>query len=333
MDVIGGPRTRESYAETVYPRTLGWAPLHSFRVGALKYIDAPRPELYDLAQRSRRAATTLPPGGRTTWRGCPRPSPPCAPRSGRLRARRPTRRSPSGCARLDTSAARPRHPRRTSARRPQGPDRALASLRGGDLGRRSGRSGHRAERVPRPRCRRASECHFPPHPRRGPASRRTEPRGGRARWRTSRLSRPTILSPGTRRRFRRQRPVAWRMRFAPSVARSCSAPTSPSCTTISGSFRRAPAVPRTRSSRSSAPRPSIPNNARAWTNRGNALRALGRRQEAADAYGRAIRLAPARPRPPQRPRRPGRGVRRSRPGRRVVPRGARDGSRPSTTRV
>src|SRR6185503_2820865 len=48
-DLFAAPARRESYAETLYPASLGWAPLHSLRVGALKYIDAPRPELYDLA--------------------------------------------------------------------------------------------------------------------------------------------------------------------------------------------------------------------------------------------------------------------------------------------
>jgi choline-sulfatase len=49
-DLLASGAPRESYAETHYPRSLGWAPLHSFRVGDLKYIDAPRPELYDLAR-------------------------------------------------------------------------------------------------------------------------------------------------------------------------------------------------------------------------------------------------------------------------------------------
>lgn len=48
-DLLQGPRPREAYAETVYPRTLGWASLHAFRSGALRFIDAPRAELYDLA--------------------------------------------------------------------------------------------------------------------------------------------------------------------------------------------------------------------------------------------------------------------------------------------
>jgi choline-sulfatase len=48
-DLLGPARSAEAYAETLYPETLGWAGLRALRVGALKYIDAPRPELYDLA--------------------------------------------------------------------------------------------------------------------------------------------------------------------------------------------------------------------------------------------------------------------------------------------
>jgi choline-sulfatase len=48
VDLLGA-RPNEAYAESLYPQTLGWAPLHAFRVGSLRYVDAPRPELYDLA--------------------------------------------------------------------------------------------------------------------------------------------------------------------------------------------------------------------------------------------------------------------------------------------
>ena len=48
-DLFAGPLPRESYAETLYPRSFGWAPLFSYRLGALKLVEAPRPELYDLA--------------------------------------------------------------------------------------------------------------------------------------------------------------------------------------------------------------------------------------------------------------------------------------------
>ncbi len=37
-------------AETDYPVRFGWAPLRAARSGGLKYIEAPRPEFYDLAQ-------------------------------------------------------------------------------------------------------------------------------------------------------------------------------------------------------------------------------------------------------------------------------------------
>jgi arylsulfatase A-like enzyme/Flp pilus assembly protein TadD len=48
-DVLHGPPGREAYAETLYPRSLGFAPLYALRAGPMKLIQAPRPELYDLA--------------------------------------------------------------------------------------------------------------------------------------------------------------------------------------------------------------------------------------------------------------------------------------------
>jgi arylsulfatase A-like enzyme/Tfp pilus assembly protein PilF len=44
-----GASPREAYAESHYPATFGWSSLRSFRIGDLKLIDAPRPELFDLA--------------------------------------------------------------------------------------------------------------------------------------------------------------------------------------------------------------------------------------------------------------------------------------------
>ena len=43
----GGPEL-EAYAESLYPERHGWAPLFSLRSDRFKFIDAPRPELYDL---------------------------------------------------------------------------------------------------------------------------------------------------------------------------------------------------------------------------------------------------------------------------------------------
>ena len=42
------PAELEAYAESLYPRHLGWSPLFALRSGRYKLIDAPRPELYDL---------------------------------------------------------------------------------------------------------------------------------------------------------------------------------------------------------------------------------------------------------------------------------------------
>jgi arylsulfatase A-like enzyme/Tfp pilus assembly protein PilF len=44
---------REAQGETDYPLQFGWAPLRSVRVPSFKYIEAPRPEFYDLKQDPR----------------------------------------------------------------------------------------------------------------------------------------------------------------------------------------------------------------------------------------------------------------------------------------
>lgn len=38
----------ESYSESLYPERMGWSPLYALRLDRFKFIDAPRPELYDL---------------------------------------------------------------------------------------------------------------------------------------------------------------------------------------------------------------------------------------------------------------------------------------------
>jgi len=45
----GEPTAADLYAETTYPASFGWGPLAVLRRGELKYVEAPRPELYDLA--------------------------------------------------------------------------------------------------------------------------------------------------------------------------------------------------------------------------------------------------------------------------------------------
>ena len=50
--LLRGERTGldlESYAESLYPERFGWSRLHALRDSRFKYIDAPKPELYDLA--------------------------------------------------------------------------------------------------------------------------------------------------------------------------------------------------------------------------------------------------------------------------------------------
>ena len=41
-------KDRIVFGETDYPLRFGWAPLRSVRADGFKFIDAPRPELYDL---------------------------------------------------------------------------------------------------------------------------------------------------------------------------------------------------------------------------------------------------------------------------------------------
>jgi choline-sulfatase len=51
LDMMRGrqaPVDLEAYAESLYPRRFGWSPLRAIRDGRFKFIDAPRPELYDL---------------------------------------------------------------------------------------------------------------------------------------------------------------------------------------------------------------------------------------------------------------------------------------------
>lgn len=57
------PREVEVVAETRYPETFGWSALATLRKGRLKYIEAPRPELYDLASDPGETSNRLTAGG------------------------------------------------------------------------------------------------------------------------------------------------------------------------------------------------------------------------------------------------------------------------------
>ena len=58
------PAEAELYAETEYPRLFGWSGLYALRRGKLKYIAAPRAELYDLSQDAGEATNLLEPRAR-----------------------------------------------------------------------------------------------------------------------------------------------------------------------------------------------------------------------------------------------------------------------------
>lgn len=295
VDVIGGPRARESYAETVYPRTLGWAPLHSLRVGALKYIDAPRAELYDLAQDP----------GEEHDRAASRPD---------------------DVARLSAALAAMRRGERTAPRSADDPQvaerlRALGYVSGAPAGADASAladpkdrielwhrfeeatwADARGERIKALRSFRALVAAEPPNA----TFRRTLSaalrRAGRVREAAAALGDLEVVAPDD--------PLAWH-EAAVSAAEAgrldealraerralVLGPELPELHNHLGilqaragmtsdallSFERATSID--------------PNNAHAWANRGNALRALGRRQEAADSYARAMRLAPGDPDP------------------------------------
>jgi arylsulfatase A-like enzyme/Tfp pilus assembly protein PilF len=83
-----------AYAESLYPQLeLGWAPLHAWRTTSRKFIDAPRPELYDLESDQ----------GETTNRAAEQPA-----RSEELRQALETalrRSAPAAAASVDPEAA------------------------------------------------------------------------------------------------------------------------------------------------------------------------------------------------------------------------------------
>ena len=54
-NLVTGPPAGEAYAESDYATGFGWAPLRSWRVGDLKFVEAPKPELFDLTTDPREA--------------------------------------------------------------------------------------------------------------------------------------------------------------------------------------------------------------------------------------------------------------------------------------
>ncbi len=55
--------SRPAFGETDYPLRFGWAPLRSVRSDGFKFIEAPRPELYDLQRDAAESSNKYEPGG------------------------------------------------------------------------------------------------------------------------------------------------------------------------------------------------------------------------------------------------------------------------------
>ncbi len=65
LPLIDGPKSsdRELFGETDYPLRWGWAPLRALRADNTKWIEAPRPELYDLQADPKEVKNLYAPGG------------------------------------------------------------------------------------------------------------------------------------------------------------------------------------------------------------------------------------------------------------------------------
>ena len=294
-DVIGGPRSsRELRRDRL--------PAHA-RLGAAPFLSHRGPEVHRRAAaravrpraRSRRAARPrrLAAGRRgAAVRGPRRPAPRGA--GGAPRGVRPAGRGAFASPRV---RERPDCRRRDdSARRPQGPDRALAPLRGGDLGRRAGGA------VKALRAFRALVAAEPSNAtfRRSLAA--ALRRAGQIREASAALGDLEVIAPDD--------PLAW---HESAVAAAAAGRLDDAIRAERRALVLGPELPElhnhlgillTRAGMAAEALASFeravaidPNNARAWSNRGNALRALGRRPEAADAYVTAMRLAPGDPDP------------------------------------
>ena len=91
----------DAYAEAVYPRYhYGWSDLRSLTPGRYKFIEAPRPELYDLEQDPRRDDATSTTSGRRSPTRWPRRLRVDGDRRRRGRRRRPRDVDPDARARL-----------------------------------------------------------------------------------------------------------------------------------------------------------------------------------------------------------------------------------------
>lgn len=295
-DLLVGPRPRESYAETLYPQTLGWAPLHSLRTGSLKYIEAPRPELYDLARDP----------GETTDLASSRKDDVArlAAALAALRAReRPVTRAaaaPEVAERLRALGYVDAGPAPAAGGRALADpkDRVALWQRFQDATVAEGR-GDRAGALRELRGLVSEDPGNPTFRRSLAAALR---RSGAPRDAEKVLADIETTAPGD--------PLAWHER---AVAAEASGRLGDALRAAQAAIAIDAELPELHNhlgvlrSRTGSPAEALasfdraialdPNNARAWTNRGNALHALGRAGEAAEAFGKAIALAPRDPDP------------------------------------
>ncbi len=294
-DLLGPARGTEAYAETLYPETLGWAGLRALRLAALKYIDAPRPELYDLGAdpgETQNLVTTRAADADRLRRG--------------LDALRATERAAVSTANDPEIAERLRAlgyvaaSAATTASGPRlDPKDALGSWR---LFEEAIWSDARGDHAAAAQALRGLLRREPGNPAFRQALATALRAEGRAAEAAQALGPLETIAPSD--------PVAWHERaIALDAAGSAEEamrserraialdPSLPEPHNHLGSLlarggRTAEALEEfTRATSLDA------NNADAWTNRANALRAVGRRGEAAAAYETAARLAPRDPGP------------------------------------
>jgi arylsulfatase A-like enzyme/Flp pilus assembly protein TadD len=301
IDLLSGAGATAAYAETLYPRTFGWAPLHAWRRGSLKLVDAPQAEVYDLASDPGEARNLLGAGAsrqtaeaETLRRDLAafrrdertgRAVPPDAETAERLRAlgyaASASPPTPAGRDLLDPKAALPRwqaFEESTWAETRGETEAAIAAL------------GRLVDEEPaNPVFRRSLAAALG--------------RAGRARESVAVLADLARIAPDDA--------VAWHER---AVALARAGNVAEAVRSEAEAIARNPRLPEPHNHLGilEAGRGRLaealrafetattldPNNAKAWNNRANALRALGRGSEAEDAYHKAAERAPRDPDPP-----------------------------------
>jgi arylsulfatase A-like enzyme/Tfp pilus assembly protein PilF len=292
VDALGA-RARESYAETIYPQTLGWSALHAYRVGSMKFVAAPRPELYDLAAdpgeatnlaasrpaEAERLAASLAAMRAREVAAAPRASDPeVAERLRALGYVTGTSEAPEAGTAADPKdkvGSWSRFQQATAAEANGDRAAAVAALRGLVAEEPSNATFRRTLAAVLRRAGAAGEARAAlgdleaiaaDDPLAWHEAAVSAAAAGRTDEALRAARRALVLGPGLPELHNHLGILLSRAGDAPAAL---------------AEFDRAAALD--------------PNNARAQSNRGNALRALGRRPEAAEAYAAALRLAPGDP--------------------------------------